>query len=108
MIFIKIRLLYYSFAFPPFFFVSVIVLVMRTVLLLGIHEVESLERDGPNDISMEDNVGSFKFQIFQMTSPSAAQCQLESQYFIVDKAAERPDTPVVDESNEQIAGICIS
>ncbi|XP_018368249.1 PREDICTED: uncharacterized protein K02A2.6-like [Trachymyrmex cornetzi] len=38
-----------------------------------------------------------------MTSPSAAQCQLESQYFIVDKAAERADTPVVDESNEQIA-----
>ena len=84
---------------------------MRTIPLPGIHEVEpaaELERDGPDDISMEDNAGSFKFQIFQMTSPSAAQRPVESQYFIVDKAAERADTPVVDESNEQIADICIS
>lgn len=41
------------------------------------------------------HAGSFKFQIFQMTSPPAGRAELESQYFIVDKAAERADVPVL-------------
>lgn len=67
-------------------------------LLRAFMRQSPLECDCPNRISMEDNAGLIQISNFPNDIVVGSARRLESQYFIVDKAAERADILAVDES----------